>query len=95
MAEASVAKAIISRPGICRPNRTSPTGSAEGSSPSPSGNTPPKESVWQVDVLDSTDTTAVVRIMAENWHGASFVDHHSLVKTDKGWKIVAKIHHTI
>ena len=39
--------------------------------------------------------TAVVRVMAEKWHGVGFVDHHSLVKTDKGWKIVAKIYHTL
>lgn len=49
----------------------------------------------QIDVIDSTETTAVVRVMAENWHGVGFVDHHSLVKTDKGWKIVDKIYHTL
>lgn len=56
---------------------------------------PEHESVWQTDVIDSTETTAVVRVMAENWHGVGFVDHHSLVKTDKGWKIVAKVYHTL
>lgn len=59
------------------------------------GFTPEKESVWQIDIIDTTETTAVVRVMAENWHGVGFIDHHSLVKTDKGWKIVAKIYHTI
>lgn len=52
-------------------------------------------SVWQIDVLDATPTTAVVRVMAEKWHGVGFIDHHSLVKTGKGWKIVAKIYHSL
>ena len=56
---------------------------------------PEHESIWQIDVIDSTETTAVVRVMAENWHGVGFVDHHSQVETDKGWKIVAKVYHTL
>ncbi|MBR2081576.1 MAG: nuclear transport factor 2 family protein [Elusimicrobiaceae bacterium] len=48
-----------------------------------------------MDVVDSTPTTAVVRVTIENWHGLSFVDHHSLVKMNGTWKIVAKIYHTV
>ncbi len=49
----------------------------------------------RVDVIDSTETTAVVRVVIENWHGLTFIDHHSLVKMKDGWRIVAKIYHTV
>lgn len=49
----------------------------------------------RIDVVDSTETTAIVRVVIENWHGLTFIDHHSLVKTADGWKIVAKIYHTV
>ena len=49
----------------------------------------------RMDVIDSTETTAIVRVVIENWHGLSFIDHHSLVKMGGEWKIVAKIYHTI
>ena len=48
-----------------------------------------------MNVVDSTPTTAIVRVTIENWHGLSFVDHHSLVKMNGTWKIVAKIYHTV
>ncbi|MBQ8088395.1 MAG: nuclear transport factor 2 family protein [Clostridia bacterium] len=49
----------------------------------------------RMDVIESTPTTAVVRVVIENWHNLSFIDHHSLVKFEDGWKIVAKVYHSI
>ena len=54
-----------------------------------------KGGVSRVDVIDSTETTAIVRVVIENWHGLSFIDHHSLVKIGGEWKIVAKIYHSV
>ena len=51
--------------------------------------------MWQINIIDATETTAIVRVMAQNWHNVGFIDHHSLVKTNDGWKIVAKIYYTI
>lgn len=48
----------------------------------------------RIDVLDSTPTTAVVRVIIENWHGLTFTDYHSLIKIDGQWKIVAKVYNT-
>ena len=45
--------------------------------------------------IDSTETTAIVRVVIENWHGLSFIDHHSLVKIGGEWKIVANIYHSV
>lgn len=56
---------------------------------------PDKSGSARLDVIDSTETTAIVRVVIENWHGLSFIDHHSLVKFGNEWKIVAKIYHTI
>lgn len=48
----------------------------------------------RVDVLDTTEYTAVVRVIIENWHGLTFTDYHSLMKINGEWKIVAKVYHT-
>lgn len=48
----------------------------------------------RIDVLDTTENTAVVRVVIENWHGLTFTDYHSLMKIDGEWKIVAKVYHT-
>ena len=48
----------------------------------------------RIDVLDTTEDTAVVRVVIENWHGLTFTDYHSLMKINGEWKIVAKIYHT-
>lgn len=48
----------------------------------------------RIDVLDTTEDTAVVRVVIENWHGLTFTDYHSLMKLDGEWKIVAKVYHT-
>lgn len=48
----------------------------------------------RIDVLDTTEDTAVVRVIIENWHGLTFTDYHSLMKIDGEWKIVAKVYHT-
>ena len=49
----------------------------------------------RMDVIESTPTTAVVCVVIENWHGLSFIDHHSLVKFADGWRIVAKVYHSL
>lgn len=48
----------------------------------------------RIDVLDTTEYTAVVRVIIENWHGLTFTDYHSLMKINGEWKIVAKVYHT-
>lgn len=48
----------------------------------------------RIDILDTTEYTAVVRVIIENWHGLTFTDYHSLMKINGEWKIVAKIYHT-
>lgn len=48
----------------------------------------------RIDILDTTECTAVVRVIIENWHGLIFTDYHSLMKIDGEWKIVAKVYHT-
>ena len=53
------------------------------------------KSMWQINIIDATETTAIVRVMAQNWHNVGFIDHHSLVKTNDGWKIATKIYYTI
>ena len=56
---------------------------------------PDRNGTNHMDVVDSTETSAVVRVTIENWHGLSFIDHHSLIKVGGEWKIVAKIYHTL
>ena len=46
----------------------------------------------RIDIIDSTPNTAVARVIMENWHGSGFTDHHSLLKINGEWKIVAKIY---
>ncbi|KAH0793135.1 nuclear transport factor 2 family protein [Histomonas meleagridis] len=49
----------------------------------------------RIDIIDSTANTAVARVVMENWHGTGFIDHHSLMKIDGQWKIVAKIYQSV
>ena len=49
----------------------------------------------RIDILDVHGTAAVARVMLEGGDGPDFVDYHSLVKTDDGWKIAAKVFHPI
>ena len=48
----------------------------------------------RIDVLDTTEYTAVVRVIIENWHGLTFTDYHSLMKINGDWKIAAKVYYT-
>lgn len=48
----------------------------------------------RIDILDTTECTAVARVIIENWHGLTFTDYHSLMKIGDEWKIVAKVYHT-
>ena len=44
----------------------------------------------EVDVMEVVGTAATVRVVLENWHGLSFTDFHSLVKTERQWTLAAK-----
>lgn len=48
----------------------------------------------RVDVLDTTEYTAVVRVIIENWHGLTFTDYLLLMKMNGEWKMVAKVYYT-
>ena len=51
----------------------------------------PGEATGHIDVLDIVNDIACVRVTMENFHGADYVDFHLLMKTEEGWKIVAKV----
>ncbi|GEK28256.1 nuclear transport factor 2 family protein [Furfurilactobacillus siliginis] len=53
------------------------------------------DSIAKIDVLDVVGDVATARVTMENWHGENFVDFHLLMKGDDGWKIVAKVFHTM
>ena len=52
----------------------------------------PAKSVAKIDILDTGDKIACVRVVMEGWHGYNFLDFLLLMKTDDGWKIVNKIY---
>lgn len=58
------------------------------------GADPNKNPPSQITILDITQTTAVTKTVMV-FHGQAYVDYHAFVKTPKGWKITAKIYHTI
>ena len=47
-----------------------------------------------ISILDITETTAVTKTVMV-FHRQAYTDYHAFVKTTKGWKIAAKIYHTI
>lgn len=51
----------------------------------------PCNSRAHVDVLDAVDDIAVVRVCLQDYFGKDYVDYHTLLKTEDGWKIVAKV----
>ena len=52
------------------------------------------EIATRLDVLAITPTTAVVRIdMEKDAIGADYNDYLTLLKTDGGWKVIAKVFH--
>lgn len=51
----------------------------------------PCDSKAHVDVIDVVGDIAVIRIYLENYFGKDYIDFHTLLKTDDGWKIVAKV----
>ena len=56
---------------------------------------PNPEMKARMDILAMDETIAVVRVVLEGGEGPDFVDYHSLVKTGEGWKVIAKVFHTI
>ena len=58
------------------------------------GQDPNKNPPSEITILDITQTTAVTKTVMV-FHGQAYVDYHAFVKTPKGWKITAKIYHTI
>lgn len=58
------------------------------------GQDPDKNPPNQVSILDITETTAVTKTIMV-FHGQAYTDYHALVKTTNGWKIAAKIYHTM
>jgi len=54
---------------------------------------PAKELKARIDVLDIAGTIATARLTIEDWNGASFTDHHQLLKVDGAWKVVSKVFH--
>lgn len=50
------------------------------------------QAVGRIDILDVVNDIACARVVMEGWHGMNFVDFHSLMKTEDGWKIVSKIY---
>lgn len=57
------------------------------------GQDPNPQPPHQISILDITKTTAVTRTVME-FHGTTYTDYHSLIKTPEGWLIVAKVYHT-
>ncbi|MCD7757552.1 MAG: nuclear transport factor 2 family protein [Clostridiales bacterium] len=51
----------------------------------------PGGSTAHVDVLDAVGDVAVIRVYLQNYFGKDYVDFHSLLKTEKGWQIAAKV----
>ena len=52
------------------------------------------EIATRLDVLAITPTTAVVRIdMEKDAIGADYNDYLTLLKTEGGWKVIAKVFH--
>ena len=50
--------------------------------------------IANIDVLDITPTSAVVRVVMENdAAGSDCNDYLTLLKLDRGWKIIAKVFH--
>lgn len=58
-----------------------------------SGPDPEKHPHYHIDILDLTETIAVVKI-AEEWQGKTYTNYLTFIKTAEGWKITAKIFHT-
>ena len=48
----------------------------------------------QISILDITESTAVTKTVMV-FHGQAYTDYHAFIKTPKGWRITAKIYHTI
>ena len=51
----------------------------------------PTDSVGRIDVLEVIGNIAVVRVILTSYHGGDYVDYHTLLKGEDGWKIMAKV----
>ncbi|MGO4273483.1 nuclear transport factor 2 family protein [Paenibacillus sp. TAF58] len=54
---------------------------------------PAQDLQYRMDILDVSGTVAVVRIILEEAHGATYSDYHQLLKVDGEWKVIAKLFH--
>ncbi|WP_044469979.1 nuclear transport factor 2 family protein [Mannheimia massilioguelmaensis] len=48
------------------------------------------DSTIRIDSVDITGYAAIAKVVTENWHGARFVEYMSLLKSETGWRIIAK-----
>ncbi len=53
--------------------------------------TGPTNSVGRIDVLEVIGNIAVARVILTGYHGSDYVDYHTLLKTESGWNIMAKV----
>ena len=51
----------------------------------------PTDSTGRIDVLEVIGNIAVVRVILTDYHSSDYVDYHTLLKTEGGWKIMAKV----
>lgn len=58
------------------------------------GQDPNKNPPYEISIIDITETTAVTKTVMV-FHGQAYTDYHTFIKTPNGWKITAKIFHTI
>ena len=56
------------------------------------GQDPTKNPPHQISILDITETTAVTKTTMV-FHGTTYTDYHTFIKTPEGWRITAKIYH--
>ncbi len=51
----------------------------------------PTDSTDHIDVLEVIGNIAVVRVILTDYHGSTYIDYHTLLKGEGGWKIMAKV----
>ncbi len=49
------------------------------------------DSTGRIDVLEVVGTVAVVHAILTDYHGGNYVDYHTPLKGEDGWKIAAKV----